>query len=190
MVFTCFINQGGFNDSLQLAKHNVSRGIHVHLHSLKQLYRKEAPVAFSNVSSSYYSDLESKGLCDIYLRQALGVEKLVIYHRFFLAEVCFLWGQPTITQLFCFLFWEHMPILWCPKSPSISSDLPIHIWLNSDRWTHWRGRALTLLSRLNHSICYQLSSGKTVTAKQTCNVQIKYLHYAMLLINKRAAKLF
>lgn len=90
-----------------------------------------------------------------------GDGELDIWCRFFLAEVCFLWGQSTI-YLFCFLSWKHMLILWCPKSLSISFDLFIQIWLNIYIWPQWHGKAFIFLSRLNHYICYQLSHGKTV----------------------------
>lgn len=124
---------------------------------------KDIPVAISNISRGCYSALESKGLCGIYVRQALrGGGELDIWCGFFLAEVCFLWGQSTTIYLFCFLFWKHMLILWCPKSLSISFDLFIQIWLNIYIWPHWHGKAFIFLSRLNQYICYQLSHGKTV----------------------------
>lgn len=64
--------------------------------------------------------------------------------------------------MFCFLFWERMIILWCPKSPSISFDLLIHMWQNIYIWPHWHGKAFPFWSRWIHYICYQLSSGTTV----------------------------
>lgn len=56
---------------------------------------KEFPAAFSNISLGYYSALESKGLCGIDVKQARGGWRADIWSRFFLAEVCFLWGQST-----------------------------------------------------------------------------------------------
>lgn len=62
-----------------------------------------------------------------------------------------------------------------PVMSSVSKHLiwPAYTHLTKYIWPHWHGKAFTFLSRVNHYICYQLSSGTTVTESKHVLIHLR-----------------
>nr|AAF00091.1 colon carcinoma related protein [Homo sapiens] len=155
--------------SLGVASHNVCVGIcvGVYLHSLNNCMIRKFLSLFQMFHVVIIVLQNPKGYVLLMKMSSLGGGEQVIMCRFFLAEVCFLWEQPSRINLFCFLFWELRPILRCPKSPSILFDLLIHIDLIA-KYDHIDVVKLNTFVQIESLHLLSVKQWKTVMEKQTC----------------------